>query len=172
MEAKEEIKKITNEFRNIPLWLQYTVAFATIFGTLFGGWGIYIVSTRPGPEKIVEESKIEKPVDAIDLVELLIKALTYETVLERQDFLTKYVGSKIYGKGQAKQISRYGSNSFLVDILVNKVMVSCRQDANAETEKELLLLQDKVINFTGNFTYTSIFEHGLEIGECKLQKDT
>lgn len=103
-----------------------------------------------------------------NIADLLSRALSLDTLVERQDFLTKYIGDKIYGKGVVKQISRWGDDKLLVDIIVNNTTISCLQEGSEENEKHLLLLKGKTVNFSGIFTYTKTFEHGLDIKECKI----
>ena len=89
-------------------------------------------------------------------------------MVERQDFLTKYIGDKIYGEGTVTQISRLGDDNFLVDIKIDKTTISCQQDDSEENEKRLLLLQGKTVNFSGIFSFTKIAEHGIEIKDCQI----
>ena len=175
MPKKNKFQKYTDDIKDIPLWLKYVVAGAAIFGTLFGGWGLYITLKYPTPTSTTIEIPANNPIvqnatSTIAISDLLSKALSLDTVVERQDFLTKYVGSQIHGSGNVKQISRAGNDGFLVDISVNGTTVTCPQDANEETEKKLLLLKGKNVYFTGTFTYQNYVDHGLGIGDCELKE--
>lgn len=151
----------------------YVVGIITIIGVI---WSMYIYF-NPNTSKQLQE-KIESTFSqdtgnnlattTLNISELFSKALSMETVVERQDFLTKYIGDQIHGKGTVKQISRIGNDKFLVDIKVNEAIISCQQDNSEENEKRLLLLNGKTVNFYGIFTYQNIFEHGLEIKDCQI----
>lgn len=95
------------------------------------------------------------------------KASALGSVLEKQDFLRKYVGSKIYGKGFVSEVSRSG-NGYLVDISIAGQLVSCPLSGSEENERRVPLLKGKTVNFTGTFPFTNIFDHGLAIDDCIL----
>lgn len=105
----------------------------------------------------------------INISDVLSKALTLDTVVERQDFLKKYIGSQVYGRGVVEEISRAG-DGFLVDVDINRQTITCPQSGDEENEKRLLLLKGRTISFSGVFTFRQIFEHGLEINDCVLQQ--
>lgn len=105
----------------------------------------------------------------ISLSELLSKAVALDTVVERQDFLKKYVGSTVSAQGTVIEVSRSG-NGFLVDIKINGQTITCPQESNVETEKQLLLLQGKRVQFIGQFPFTEIWGHGLGIDNCILSR--
>ncbi|MBI2888294.1 MAG: hypothetical protein HYY10_00015 [Candidatus Liptonbacteria bacterium] len=167
MEAKEIIRNIQSDIKDVPLWLKYLVAIATIFGTLFGGWGLLVVLNTTS-NKIID-NPIFNATSTINISDVLSKAVALDTVLERQDFLTKYIGSSVRGEGVVKEVSRVG-DGFLIDIRVNEQKLTCPQAKSGENERLLPLLQGKKINFIGTFTYRQVFEHGLEIGDCLLLK--
>ncbi len=103
----------------------------------------------------------------INISDIFSKALSYNTVFERQDFLNKYIGSSIYGDGVIKEISHYG-NKFLIDIKINKQLITCPQEKDEKLERKYPFLKDKPIRFFGVFTYTTYFGHdnGLVIDNC------
>lgn len=171
MPIEDQIEKYKNDVKDIPLWVKYVVAGATIFGTVFGGWGIYILLNQPDPTQVVINRPIsENATSTINISDLLSKALALDTVIERQDFLTKYVGDFVYGEGEVKQVSRYG-NKLLVDFDINNQTIICPQDEDAKSGKQLLLLKGKTASFSGVFTYKEYFNYnGLIIDDCVLQK--
>ena len=175
MQKINRFQKYANNIKDIPLWLKYIVAGATIFGVLgvlFSGWGLLKspASTQTKVE-ISTNNPIENATSTILISDLLSKALSLGTVVERQDFLTKYIGSKIHGMGSVKQISRAGNSGFLVDINVNgtTITITCPRDANEESEKTLLLMKGRDVYFTGIFTYQNYVDHGLVIDDCELK---
>ena len=169
MGIKKDIKQYASDVRNLPLWLQYVLAVATIFGTVFGGWGIYIVLQAQGGNESNSESIYGSATSTLEISEIISKAVDLDTVVERQDFLKKYVGSIVRGEGSVNQVSRVG-NGFMVDVVINRQMISCPQDESEENEKKLLLLKGKVIQFIGVFTFTEIYGHGLEISNCEMKE--
>lgn len=144
--------------------------FLTILGVIIALlaliWSIYTY-THP----ILSPDQLSQPfsTSTIKISDLLSKALKLETIIERQDFLTKYINSQILGTGIIEQISRSGGNSgFLVDIKADGRIITCFQEKTDENEKQLPLLQGKKINFTGIFTYQEVSGHGLDIRDCVL----
>jgi hypothetical protein len=156
---------------DIPIWLKYLVAFVTIFMAV---WPIYAhfksnqYSSLKIEETSIQNTKNDLATTTLNISDLLLKAYSLETTIERQDLLEKYKGDQVYGRGIVKQISRWGNNKFLVDIRVEKNTISCEQAGSEENEKSLLLLKEKIVNFTGTFTYINIFDHGLMIEECQI----
>ena len=169
MDLKGEIKKHTTEVRNLPMWLQYVVAGATIFGTVFGAWGVYIVLNPRNNNTIPTVTGSGVATSTVDLSEILSKALSLETVVERQDFLNKYKGSIVTAQGTVTEVSRSG-NGFIVDIKVSGQTVTCPQEPNQDLERQVLLLQGKRVQLIGKFPFTSIWEHGLGIDDCALTR--
>jgi len=171
MRTESKIERYKNDIKDLPLWLKYIGVAATVFGAIFGGWGIYIILNQPTPiQTIVANSISENATSTVNISDLLSKALTLDTVIERQDFLTKYVGDLVYGEGKVKQISRYG-NKLLIDFDINNQTIVCPQDENVENEKQLLFLRGKTTSFFGTFTYKEYFNYkGLIIDDCILQR--
>ncbi len=171
MPTEDKIEQYKNDIRDLPLWVKYVVASATIFGTGFGGWGIYILLNQPTPAPItINRSISDNATSTINISDLLSKALALDTVIERQDFLTKYVGDLVHGEGRIKQVSRYG-NKLLIDFDINGQTIICPQDEDAKNEKQLLLLKGKTASFSGVFTYKEYFNYGgLIIDNCVLRK--
>ena len=101
--------------------------------------------------------------------DLFSKALSYESVAERQDFLGKYVGKQIYGRGVIEEVSRAGER-FLVDIDLGKVSIVCPQEKTDVLEEQYPFLKGKQIMLYGVFTYTTIFGHGdnISIEPCSF----
>lgn len=163
MDIKENLK----ELRGLPIWIQYLVAIATVFGTIFGGWGLYIILNQ---EKLVEDKiTYADTATSTNLSELFSKALSYKTVLDRQNFLEKYMNSPVYGKGTVSEISKAGDRFFL-DITVENVLFTCSQEKNIENERKIPLLKGKTVSFRGIFTYSNVYGHGLSIDDCELIK--
>lgn len=162
-----KIKKYTGDIKDLPIWLKYVVAVATIFG----GFGLYSFFSAPIYIQVpVNNTVSENATSTISISNLLSKALALDTIIERQDFLTKYIGDQVYGESKVKQISRYG-DKFFVDFNINNQIISCPQDNNEKNEKQLLFLKGKTVKFVGIFTYEKYFENGgLIIDNCVLQK--
>ena len=169
MNIKEEIKQHTNEIKNLPVWIQYLVAVATIFGTVFGGWGLYVVINQENTVVVPITNNNGVATSTPNLSDILSKALSLETVIERQDFLNKYKDSVVTGQGIVEEVSRSG-NGFLVDVKISGQTVTCSQEPSENLEKQLLLLQGKKIQFSGKFPFTNIFGHGLAINDCVLSR--
>lgn len=161
------VEKYAKDVKDLPIWLKWGLAFVGILGFLLS---LYIYF-NPNGQTIINLSnsdvKETTATNTLNISELFSKALSLDTIVERQDFLNKYVGDQVYGEGKVKQISRLGNDNLIVDINVNGNTISCIQEEN---EKQLILLQNKVVSFYGIFTYKNIFEHGLEIDACVLQK--
>jgi hypothetical protein len=169
METNESIKKYADDVKDLPLWIKYTLALSAILGTLgtlFGAWGTYVVVMSPESIKtITNGSNLENATSTVSISDMFNKATALDSVLERQDFLKKYIGSKIYGKGSVTEVSRSGSG-YLVDISIAGQLVSCPLSDSEENEKRVLLLKGRTVNFTGIFPFTNIFDHGLAIDDC------
>ncbi len=106
----------------------------------------------------------------VSLAEILDKALTLDTVVERQDFLGKYIGATVFAQGTVSQVSRSGANGFLVDLKVVGQTVTCPQESNDENEKQLPLLKGKKVQIVGKFPFSEIWGHGLGIDDCVLTR--
>ncbi len=106
----------------------------------------------------------------MSLADILSKALDLETVVERQDFLQKYIGSTVFAQGTVSEVSRSGAGGFLVDLKVVGQTVTCQQEASEENEKQLLLLKGKRVQIVGKFPFSEIWGHGLGIDECVLTR--
>lgn len=106
----------------------------------------------------------------VSLAEILNKALTLDTVVERQDFLGKYVGTTVFAQATVSEVSRSGTSSFLVDFKVSGQTVTCPQEANDDNEKQLTLLKGKRVQVVGKFPFSEIWGHGLGIDDCVLTR--
>ena len=165
METKQEIKRYMNDVKDLPLWLKYTIAILTILSIT---WGIYVgFKPTESTQGIISNPMSNNATSTINISDIFTKAVKLDSVLERQDFLKKYIGSKIYGKGSVTEVSRYG-DGYLIDTTISGQLVSCFLDYSEENEKRVLLLKDKTVNFFGTFTFTNIFDHGLFIDDCVL----
>ena len=177
MASKGTIKKIRKDIKGLPLWLQYLVAITTVLSFLYIislGRSVYTVFVpQQAPVASVADSlNLGSATSTIDISDILAKALSYDTVVERQDFLTGYIGEQVRGWGIVKQISRVGGGGFLVDLTerVTGRMLTCEQEETDENEKQLLLLKGKVVSFTGVFPFVEYYGHGLGIDNCVLLK--
>ena len=134
---------------------------------------VYLVaqSNSPNISNNTLTKKDEVTTSTINISDLFYKALKLETVVEKQDFLNKYIGTPIYGMGVVQEVSRTGGGGgFLVDIReMNNQIVTCPQEGGEENERRLLLLKGKNISFTGVFTYRQIVGYGLAIGSCSIK---
>jgi hypothetical protein len=169
METNESIKKYTDDVKDLPLWIKYTLALSAILGTLgtlFGAWGTYVVVMSPESIKVIaSNSNLENATSTVNISDMFNKATALDSVLERQDFLKKYIGSKIYGKGSVTEVSRSG-DGYIVDITIAGQLVSCQLTGSEENEKRVYLLKGKTVSLTGTFTFSNIFGHGLDIDNC------
>jgi hypothetical protein len=160
-----EIKK------NHPVWFWFTIA-GTIIGIVTGlmflaqFFGFLPFSFQKSVTPYVDETFATS---TIHLSELLSKTLTYDTVVERQDFLTKYKGELVSGQSTIDEVSRTGDD-FLVDFYVNRQMITCWQSGNEENERRLVLMKGKDIRFMGTFSYIKVFEHGLGLDDCVINQ--
>jgi len=129
--------------------------------------GTYIIlSERPSPEPT---NFLESATSTVSIVDLFTRADGMESVLDRQDFLEKYIGSFVSGRGVVSEVSRAGSG-YIVDIRIAGHLVSCQLESNEENDRLVLLLKGKVVDLTGEFTFSNIFGHGLGIDNCKFFK--
>lgn len=177
---KRPIYNAKGIFKDIPLSLKYIVAFATIIAiipiitTVINYFRLNYfnkIGIEGDPHQTISrdlDNTNNISTTTINVADLFSKALTLGTLVERQDFLSKYIDEQIYGEGVVEQISRWGDAYLLLDIKVNNITTSCRQDSNEENEKNLLLLKDKTIYFTGKFQNIKIMDHGMEIKDCKI----
>jgi len=181
MDLKEEIIKHTTEVKNLPMWIQYVVAGATIFGTVFGGWGLYVVinqkSTVVVPTAVLISGGSGVPTSTPNLSDILSKARSLETDIERQDFLERYVGSTVVAQGGVSEVKRsgtsefFGTSEFSVDVEVLGQTIACPQEASEENERRLLLLKGKEVQITGKFPSTKMWGIGfIRIDECVLTR--
>lgn len=162
-------RNIQESLKDIPLWLKWVVAIVAVLVFL---WEVYIYFSPI----FVNNSgfSLQAPVDDSDMATsttqlsaILNKALTFDTVIERQDFLTKYIGDQVSGQGTIKDISRFGG-TLLIDIDFSPKDVNCNQEASEENEKKWLLAKGRRIEFIGKFPFFGTPEHGLNIDECIL----
>lgn len=136
MQEESKIEKYKNDIRDLPLWLKYVLAIFAIVGTgsaVFAAWIGYGTLTSETPVQVVINSENNNTLNTANISDLFLKALALDTVLERQDFLAKYVGDLVYGKGKIKQVSRYG-NKLLVDFDINNQTIICPQDEDVKTK--------------------------------------
>lgn len=116
----------------------------------------------------------ETATSSINISEVFTQALSYNSAIDRDDFLRPYVGKQIYGVGVVAEVSRIGQG-FLIDIRErNQAILSCSQeDGGEEKKRQLLLLKDKTVNFTGIFTSHRLADvglGGLSVDECWLER--
>lgn len=158
--------------REHPFWFWFTAA-GTFVGIITGiiflaQYFDFLPVSWNKDAPLISENK-DFATSTIPLSEILSKALALDTVVERQDFLKKYIGSTVSAEGAVQEVSRSG-NGFLVDIVVNRKIVTCPQDGNDENEKIIPLLKGKYVQFIGTFPFTEIYGHGLGIDECILKR--
>jgi len=166
MDTKAEIKKYTDDVKDLPLWLKYALAVFAILGTFGTLFGVYVTLRYPAPIPIItDNSTTGNATTTINLSDMFAKANDLDSVLERQDFLEKYIGSKIYGKGSVAEVSRSG-DGYIVDVKIAGHLVSCQLNGGEENERRVPLLKGKTVSLTGTFTFTNIFGHGLDIDDC------
>lgn len=105
-----------------------------------------------------------------NLSDLFSKALSYELVAERQDFLGKYIGKQVYGRGVIEEVSRAG-DKFLIDIDLGKASIVCPQEKTDFLEEQYPFLKGRQVMLYGSFTYTKIFGHGdnISIEPCSFE---
>lgn len=151
-----------------PILFWITTIISIVTGLMFLGqfFGLLPTSFRNEVTSDVDETFATS---TVQLSALLSKALTYDTLIERQDFLAKYKGDLVSGRSVVNQVSRAG-DGFLVDFYINRQMITCWQHGGEENEKRLVLMKGKGINFMGTFSYSNIFDHGLGLDDCVLQQ--
>ena len=170
--VQSKTRQLTKDVpKDIPLFLKYLLAVVAVLGML---WPVYtyffpVKMEITERDQIYSDGKKVTATSTILLSELLSKALTFDTVVERQDFLTKYKGEIVSGESVVAEISRAGSD-FLVDFNVNRQLITCKRDGGEESEKRLLLMKGKRINFAGTFSYTNFYGHGLGLDNCSLEQ--
>ena len=158
--------------KDIPVWLKYLVAVATVLGV---GWAVYIYFI-PNMEFVsgspVTHSEIENEIatSTLNISDILAKYNALDTNLEQRNFLEKYRDVKIYGRGTYKNIDK-PSDRFLVTINVSTGLVSCYTNGDLETEQKLNLLKiGQTINFTGTFTTSGTWGGGWTVYDCIVSK--
>jgi hypothetical protein len=149
-------------------------------------WGLFIPIVVIAVSFIITEGRLpqlfntwtgsatptEQPIatSTVSLAEILNKALTLDTVVERQDFLGKYIGTTVFAQGTVSEVSRSGTSGFLIDLKVAGQTVTCPQEANDDNERQLLLLKGKKVQVVGKFPFSEVWGHGLGIDDCVLTK--
>ena len=159
---------IPNE--DIPLWLKWVGSIVAIFGVI---WVIYAYFFPNKPIWGVDIFRAKESVNVAtttpNISDLFSKALSYDTVAERQDFLGKYINTPIYGDGVIKEISRSGER-FLLDITTSGQLLICPQEKTDNLEKQFYFLKGKDVRFYGTFTYSTYFgSNGLVIDNCSFE---
>lgn len=155
-------------------WAQGIILLSAAAGLFGVGWAVYTYFVPVGSKvtdakSFYSEGSDRVSTSTINVSDVLTKANTLDTLVEKQDFLKKYVGSKIFGVGAVDEVSRSG-DGFMLDVIISSSLVSCRLSGNEENEKRLPLLKGKSISFSGIFTLSNIFGHGLSIEDCNLLK--
>lgn len=176
MVLDDNIKNYKRELRDIPLWLRYTVAVATIFGTLFGGWGLYIVvSDKNNKERLLGNTTATSSIP-INITSIVSIALRKDTAMEQRDFLNKYDNVKVFVDGYFKDILNYGENYqvFIDSSLLpfRNIPIVCSLDNLSEDEKRELLLfkkRDKVL-LRGVFTGSNYNGIAWYVKECRVER--
>lgn len=104
-----------------PFWFWFT-AIGTLVGIVTGSMFLAqyfgVLPYSLGNNLSVTSINETTATSTLPLSDLLSKALTLETVIERQDFLKKYIGSTVSVQGVVTEVSRSGSG-FLIDMKVN-----------------------------------------------------
>lgn len=132
-----------------------------------------IILNQPEQKIALNQSEQKISTSAINALDLFSKARKFETGVEQQDFLNKYINTPIYGTGVVEDIDRIsgigGGDGFLVSIKINNQTVTCFQEGDEENERRLLLLKGKNVGFTGIFNrkQTSLFLMGFD--SCLLK---
>ncbi|MDO8743453.1 MAG: hypothetical protein Q7J30_02815 [Candidatus Azambacteria bacterium] len=155
---------------DVPLWLKWVALIVGIIGVI---WAIYtyFFPNKPiwGIDIFRTEESINVATTTPNISDLFNKALSYDTVAERQDFLGKYVNALIYGDGVIKEISRSGER-FLLDITTSGQLLICPQEKTDNLEKRFYFLKGKDVRFYGTFTYSTYFgSNGLVIDNCSFE---
>lgn len=159
-----------NPFRQKhPVW-SFIVSLTTIIGFITGLMYLaQYVGVIPDSLKMKIDAGSGLSTTTPSISVLLNKALSYDTVVERQDFFSKYVSSSVYGDGVIKEISRFG-NRFLFDITVSGYPFVCSQEKTDELEKQFYFFKGKKVRFYGTFTYsTYLGSDGLVIDNCSFE---
>ena len=176
MVLDDNIKHYKKELGDLPLWLKYAVAIATIFGTIFGGWGVYIViSDKNNKDRLLDSTTATSSIP-INITSILSMALHKDTAMEQRDFLNKYEDVKVFVDGYFKDILNYGENYqvFIDSSLLpfGNMPIVCSLDNLSEDEKRELFLfkkRDKVL-LRGVFTGGNYNGIAWYVKECRVEK--
>ena len=170
--GRDKIKKQDNFMKDIPLWLKYLVAVATVIGV---GWTVYIYFI-PGGGFVLgspithSEAENETATSTLNISDILAKYNALDTNLEQRNFLEKYRDAKIYGRGIYKNIDKPGDR-FLITVNVSTGLVSCYTNGDLETEQKLSLLKiGQTVNFTGTFSTSVTWGGGWSVDDCIVAK--
>src|SRR3989344_2049994 len=140
--------------KDIPIWLRYASALAGILGVL---WTIYIyiapsVTAMRDTNQAATVLSADSVANSINIADILARYSVKETSLAKQNFLTTYENSAVYGIGSFTDIGKAG-DGYLVTLKGSGNLGSCNFAGDVETEKRLLILdKGQEVAFTGTFT--------------------
>ena len=170
--ARDKIKWQDKNVKDVPIWLKYLAAIATILAVILA---VYVYFVPDG--SMIFSSPIIQPetehniaTSTLNISDILAKYNALDTNLEQRNFLEKYRDVKIYGRGTYKNIDK-PSDRFLITINVSTGLVSCYTNGDLETEQKLNLLKiGQTINFTGTFTTSGTWGGGWTVYDCIVSK--
>ena len=138
------------------MWLQYSVAVATIFGAVFGGWGIYIVLTSQTSQQNPTLSTSETGTSTIRLSDIFARYNAMNRAIDQQIFLKDYVGVNVYGMGSFNNLAEALGEEGTYYLYLNTpgALIMCEFDNTDEVTKRRLdlLTSGNKVDFFGTFT--------------------
>lgn len=152
--------------------------FLSLILAIISGVIIYVITEGKVPKifkidtpaQLIHTENNKVATSTLNISDLFIKALSYNTVAERQDFLNKYINIFIYGEGNIKEVSR-AFDKLLIEVKIENQSIICPQEKTEKLEKEFPFLKGSLIRFFGNFTYTTYFgQDGMVIDNCAFEK--
>ena len=165
------INTLKEKEKKHPFWFWFTT-IGTLIGIITGL--MYLAQyfgfiQNSFPSILTAPGNVSLATSTPNLSDLFSKALSYESVVERQDFLGKYVGKQVYGRGVIEEVSR-ARDKFLIDIDLGKASIVCPQEKTDVLEEQYPFLKGKHVMLYGVFTYTTIFGHGdnISIDPCSF----
>lgn len=143
------------DIKNLPLWLQYLVAFLAIVATIAtvcATWFGYLTLKNQGVSPVVADTVATSTPNISDIFS---RAREMDRDIDRQSFIQGYVGVRIFAKGSLSNVSGSPgySNSYYLHITVAGGNIVCGFDNVSDELKrriDLLKIGSK-ISVVGNF---------------------
>jgi len=145
--------------RKHPFWSS-VIAVGTILGIITGVMSLaQYVGIIPDSLSIRTDIGSHVSTTTPNLLDVYKRAFSYDILADRQDFLTKYVGSDVYGDGSIEEISIL-RDKYILEITTGGYTILCPQGKTEDFGKVYPLLKGKRVRFSGIFTYSTYFGYG------------